>query len=138
MTFPAKSNTFDSESYNPDQRTRERNTMKGLPNMQGMMRQVQKMQEKMAQVQEELEGKTVVGDAGGGMVKVTANGKQRIVKVKIEKEVVNPEDVELLEDLVVAATNKALEEAGKLAQDEMAKVTSGMLPNIPGLNLPGM
>jgi hypothetical protein len=112
--------------------------MKGLPNMQGMMKQVQKMQEKMAQVQEELEGKTVVGDAGGGMVKVTANGKQRIIKVKIEKEVVNPEDVELLEDLVVAATNKALEEAGKLAQEEMAKVTSGMMPNIPGLNLPGM
>jgi hypothetical protein len=79
-----------------------------------------------------------VGDAGGGMVKVTANGKQRIIKVKIEKEVVNPDDVELLEDLVVAATNKALEEAGKLAQDEMSKATSGMLPNIPGLSLPGM
>lgn len=111
--------------------------MKGLPNMAGMMKQVQKMQEKMAQVQEELETKTAIGEAGGGMVKVTANGKQHIVKIQIDKEVVNPDDVEMLEDLVVAATNKALDEAGKMAQEEMAKVTSGMLPNIPGLNLPG-
>ena len=112
--------------------------MKGLPNMQGMMKQVQKMQEKMAQVQEELESKTVVGEAGGGMVKATANGKQRIIQLKIEKEVVDPNDIEMLEDLVVAATNKAIDEAGKMAQDEMAKATSGMMPNIPGLNLPGM
>ena len=112
--------------------------MKGLPNMAGMMKQVQKMQEKMAQVQDELEAKTVVGEAGGGMVKATVNGKQHLVKIQIDKEVVNPEDVEMLEDLVVAATNKALEEASKMAQEEMARVTSGMLPNIPGLNLPGL
>lgn len=112
--------------------------MKGLPNMAGMMKQVQKMQEKMAEVQEGLETKTVVGDAGGGMVKVTANGKQRIVKVTIEKEVVNPDDLEMLEDLVLAATNKAIEEATRMAQEEMTKATSGLLPNIPGLNMPGM
>lgn len=112
--------------------------MKGVPNMAGMMKQVQKMQEKMAEVQEGLEAKTVVGDAGGGMVKVTANGKQRIVKVVIDKEVVNPDDVEMLEDLVLAATNKAIEDAGRMAQEEMSKATSGLLPNIPGLNLPGM
>ncbi len=111
--------------------------MKGLPNMAGMMKQVQKMQEKMAQVQEELETKTAIGEAGGGMVKVTANGKQHIVKIQIDKEVVNPDDIEMLEDLVLAATNKALDDAGKMAQEEMAKVTNGMLPNIPGLNLPG-
>lgn len=110
-------------------------TMKGLPNMAGMMKQVQQMQEKMARVQEELETKTVTGEAGGGMVKATANGKQQLLKVEIDKEVVNPEDVEILEDLVVAACNKALEEASRMAQEEMAKVTSGMLP--PGLNLPG-
>ena len=111
--------------------------MAGLPNMAGMMKQIQKMQEKMSQVQEGLEAKTVVGESGGGMVKVTANGKQHLVKIAIEKEVVNPEDIEMLEDLVLAAANKALEDAGKMAQEEMSKVTSGMLPNIPGLNLPG-
>jgi len=112
--------------------------MKGVPNMAGMMKQVQKMQEKMAQVQEELESRTVVGESGGGMVKATANGKQHIVGIRIEKEVVNPEDVEMLEDLVVAAVNKALEDASAMAQEEMAKATSGMLPNIPGLNFPGL
>jgi nucleoid-associated protein EbfC len=111
--------------------------MKGIPNMAGMMKQVQKMQEKMARVQEELETRTVVGEAGGGMVKVTANGKQMVTAIHIEKEVVNPEDVDMLEDLVVAAVNKALADAAKMAQEEMAKATDGMLPNIPGLNLPG-
>ena len=112
--------------------------MPGLPNMSGMMKQIQKFQEKMAQVQEELEAKTVVAEAGGGVVKATANGKQRLVKIQIEKEAVDPLDVEMLEDLVLAASNKALEEAGKMAQEELAKVTNGMLPNIPGLNIPGM
>ncbi len=109
----------------------------GMPNMQAMMKQVQKMQERVAQVQAELEHKTVVGDAGGGMVKVTANGKQQIVKIEIEPEVVKAEEKDLLEDLVVAATNQALEKAAALAQEEMQKATRGMLPNIPGLNIPG-
>jgi hypothetical protein len=112
--------------------------MRGLPNMQGMMKQLQKMQDNIARVQAELETKTVTGEAGGGMVKVTANGKQQLVKITMEKEVVNPDDVEMLEDLVLAAANKALEEAGKLAQDEMAKATNGLMPNIPGLSLPGL
>jgi hypothetical protein len=111
--------------------------MKGLPNLTGVMKQVQEMQEKMALVQEELEQKTVTAEAGGGMVKVTANGRQRIVTIAMDKEVVNPSDIEMLEDLVLAATNKALDDAAKMAQDEMSKVTTGLLPNIPGLNLPG-
>lgn len=112
--------------------------MKGMPNMAGMMKQVQKMQEKMAQVQQELEQKTITAESGGGMVKVTANGKQQLVRIQIDKEVVNADDVEMLEDLVLAAANKAIEDAAKMAQEEMSKATSGMLPNIPGLNLPGM
>jgi len=111
--------------------------MAGPPNMMGMMKQLQKVQEKIAQVQEDLESKTVISESGGGMVKITANGKQQIVKIEIDKEVVNPSDIEMLEDLVLAATNKALQDAGKMAQEEMAKATSGMLPNIPGLGIPG-
>jgi DNA-binding YbaB/EbfC family protein len=112
--------------------------MPGLPNMQGMMKQIQKMQDAMARVQQELETKTVIAEAGGGMVKVTANGKQHLTAITIEKEAVNPEDVEMLEDLVLAAVNKALDDAGKMAQEEISRATNGMLPNIPGLNLPGL
>ena len=111
--------------------------MAGIPNMMGMMKQLQKVQEKMAQAQEALESKTVVAESGGGMVKVTVNGKQQLISIKIDKEVVNPSDTEMLEDLVLAAVNKALQDAAKMAQEEMAKATDGMLPNIPGLSMPG-
>ncbi len=109
----------------------------GTPNMKDVLKQVQKVQEQIAQVQEKLENKTVTVEVGGGMVKVTAHGKQRIVKMQIEKDVINPAEGDMLEDLVVAGVNKALEESTKLAQEELGKVTSGMLPKIPGLTLPG-
>jgi DNA-binding YbaB/EbfC family protein len=105
------------------------------PNLQGMMKEIQ---ERIAKAQSNLENLSVTSDAGGGMVRVTANGRQQITKIQIEKEVVNPEDIGMLEDLVVAAVNKALEESSKTAQEEMAKATSGLLPNIPGLTFPGM
>lgn len=108
-----------------------------MPNMQGMMKQVQKLQEKMAKVQEELEQRTLVAESGGGMVKVTVNGKQEILKIEMEREVVNPEEMEMLEDLILAAVNKGLEDSRKMVQEEMSKVTAGVLPQIPGLNFPG-
>ncbi len=105
--------------------------VKGLGDM---MKQMQKMQAKMEEIQRELEEKRVEGTAGGGMVRVTANGKQEIISVKIEKEVVNPDEVEMLEDLIVAAVNQVKEKAGELQAEEMSKLTGGM--KIPGLNLP--
>ncbi len=108
--------------------------MKG--GMQGMLKQVQKMQEEMQKVQGELANKTVTEEAGGGMIKASANGNKQIISVEIDPQVIKAEEKEILEDLVVAAVNKALESAGKMAEEEMAKVTKGMLP--PGLNIPGM
>ncbi|MFQ5799528.1 MAG: YbaB/EbfC family nucleoid-associated protein [Bacteroidota bacterium] len=109
----------------------------GTPNMKDVLKQVQKVQEQIAQVQAELENKTVTVEVGGGMVRVTANGKQHIIRIQVEKEVINPAEGDMLEDLIVAGVNKALEESTKLAQEELGKVTSGMLPKIPGLTLPG-
>lgn len=108
--------------------------MKG--GMQGMMKQVQKMQEEMQRVQTELGSKTVSEEAGGGMIKATANGNKEIVSVLIDQQVINPDEKEILEDLVVAAVNKALQSAARMAEEEMTKVTKGMLP--PGLNIPGL
>jgi len=99
-----------------------------------MMKQVQKMQAKMEEMQAKLEDERIEGTAGGGMVRVVANGKQEIIEVKIEKEVVDPDDVEMLEDLVVAAVNQAQEKAQELAAEKMSGLTGGL--KIPGLNLP--
>jgi nucleoid-associated protein EbfC len=108
--------------------------MKG--GMQGMLKQVQKMQEEMQRVQGELGNLTVSEEAGGGMIKATANGNREIISLEIDPQVINKDEKEILEDLVVAAVNKATGSAAKMAEEEMAKVTKGMIP--PGMNIPGM
>ncbi|MGM9571079.1 MAG: YbaB/EbfC family nucleoid-associated protein [bacterium] len=100
-------------------------------NMNKMMKQVQEMQKKMMQTQEELKNKTVEATAGGGVVKVTANGHNQILNVTIDPSAVDPDDVEMLQDLVTAAVNEALRKAQELMTKEMGKITGGM--NIPGL-----
>lgn len=95
------------------------------------MRQAQKMKQKLEKVQAEVGQRTVEGTAGGGMVVVTANCKNEILAVKVEKDVVNADDVEMLQDLIVAATNQALARAQETMQSEVAKITGGM--GLPGM-----
>jgi DNA-binding YbaB/EbfC family protein len=102
--------------------------MKGMGNM---MKQAQKLQSKMLKMQEELAEKSVESSAGGGMVKVVANGRQQVLSIELDKEVVDPEDVEMLQDLILAAVNDALNKAQEMVASEMGKLTGGM--NIPGL-----
>jgi DNA-binding YbaB/EbfC family protein len=101
---------------------------KGLGNI---MKQAQLMQQKMARMQEELAERQVEASAGGGMVSAVVNGRQQLLSLSIEKSVVDPEDVEMLQDLVLAAVNEAIKKSQEMMQQEMAKVTGGM--NIPGL-----
>jgi len=101
--------------------------MKGMGNM---MKQAQKLQSKMLKMQEELAEKTVESTAGGGMVKAVANGRQQIVSISLEKEVVDPEDIEMLQDLILAAVNDALTKAQEMVASEMGKLTGGF--NLPG------
>lgn len=97
-----------------------------------MLKQLQQMQAKMAKIQEDLGNKTVTGTAGGGMVEVVANGHQKVLSVTLTPEVVDPADVEMLQDLVLAAVNDAMDKARELASKEMGAVTAGIgLP--PGL-----
>ncbi|HKK00862.1 MAG TPA: YbaB/EbfC family nucleoid-associated protein [Desulfuromonadales bacterium] len=101
---------------------------KGLGNI---MKQAQQMQQKMNRVQAELAERQVEATVGGGMVTAVVNGQQQLVSLKIEKGVVDPEDVEMLQDLVLAAVNEALKKSQEMVQEEMGKVTGGF--NIPGL-----
>ena len=96
-----------------------------------LMRQAQKLQEEMMKAQEEAKKKTAEATAGGGMVTVVASGAGNLVSIKIEKDVVNPEDVEMLQDLILAASNEAIRRAQEMVSSEMSKLTGG-------LNLPGM
>ncbi len=102
-------------------------------NLSNIMKQAQKMQEKMGKVQEELALKSVEASSGGGMVTAKVNGKNELLSITIDKTVVDPEDVEMLEDLVMAAVNEAFKRSQEMISEEMGKVTSGMGLNIPGL-----
>ena len=100
-------------------------------NMQQMMKQARKMQEQLAAAQETIAQSTVDASAGGGMVKVTVSGDMQVTSLKIDPGAIDPEDVEMLEDMVVAAVNEALRGVGELANRQMGAVTGGL--NIPGM-----
>ena len=102
--------------------------MNGMGNV---MKQAQKLQTKMLKLQEEMAEKTVETTSGGGMVKVVANGRQQVLSIQIEKEVVDADDVEMLQDLILAAVNDALLKSQEMVSQEMSKLTGGL--NIPGL-----
>ena len=99
----------------------------------GILQQAQQLQERLANVQQELAGRTVEASAGGGMVTATVNGKLEVVQIRIEPTLLESKDVEMLQDLVVAAVNEAIRSAQRLVADEMSKVTGGL-----GIKLPGM
>lgn len=107
--------------------------MKGFGDM---VKQAQKIGAKIAKIQEELAKKTVTVTSGGGMVTVTANGQKEITEIKIDPEVINSDDKEMLEDLLQAAVNEALGRVDEMTKEEMSKITGGL--NISGLNIPGL
>ena len=108
--------------------------MKNIPNMNALLKQAQKIQSRITKLQEELEQRTVEASAGGGMVTVVVNGKQEVLSIKIDPEVVNPDDIEMLQDLIIAAVNEGLTRAKEMINEEMGKITQGLgLPNMPGL-----
>ena len=105
-----------------------------MKNLGNIMKQAQEMQSRMAKMQEELAATEVSGQSGGGMVEITLNGQQAVQRIKLDPSIVDPTDVELLEDLIIAAFNDAQKRLADLTQQNLSKVTGGL--NIPGLNLP--
>ncbi len=103
----------------------------GPGNMNQMLKQAQKMQEDMASLQEDLDSREYTATSGGGMIEVTVDGKHQIKSLKIKPDAVDPDDVEMLEDLITVAVNEAVANAAKTAEEEMGAITGGM--NIPGL-----
>ncbi len=109
------------------------------PNMSALLKQAQKMQEQLSKAQEELDNLKAEGTSGGGMIKVIANGKQEVELVKIDPEVIDAKDPEMLEDLILAAVNQAIEKAGEMAREHMNNMTGGMLGGVPGgMKMPGL
>src|SRR4051812_1379047 len=106
----------------------------GMFDMMGMMGKAKEMQAKLQQAKEGLANITATGEAGAGMVKATVNGQHQVLKIEIDRDLVKPEETEMLQDLCVAAVNKAMQEVSEKAKVEMKKATEGILPNIPGLD----
>ena len=106
-----------------------------MSNMFGKMRE---MQSKLKEVQENLESITAEGESGGGMVKAIVNGRKKVISVSIEESLMTPQDKEMVQDLVVAAINSALQNVEAKSNDEIKKTTEGMMPNIPGLDFSKM
>ena len=103
----------------------------------GMMGKVKELQDKMQQAQQELQHITASGEAGGGLVRATANGHRKLLKLEIDESLLTPQDREMASDLIVAAVNKAMESAAEQARAEIQRKTSGLMPNVPGLDLSG-
>jgi len=106
-----------------------------MSNMFGKMRE---MQAKLKEVQENLDTLTAEGESGGGMVKATVNGRKKVLSIEIEESLMTPQDKEMLQDLIVAAINNALQNVEAKSNDEIKKTTEGMMPNIPGLDFSKM
>ena len=106
-----------------------------MSNMFGKMRE---MQSKLKEVQENLESITAEGESGGGLVKAIVNGRKKVISVSIEESLMTPQDKEMVQDLVVAAINSALQNVESKSNDEIKKTTEGMMPNIPGLDFSKM
>lgn len=110
-----------------------------MQNMADLFGKINEFQSKMNELKNELARTEVNAEAGGGMVKVTANGNREIISIKLDKDIVDPEDMEMLEDLIVAGINKALSEAERMNKEKMGELTKGILPGgIPGLDLGNM
>jgi len=114
--------------WRDERKRKEKGMTKGFGNI---LKQAQQMHARIAQLQEEMAGKTVEASSGGGMVTMVMNGKQEILSVRIDREVVNKEDVEMLQDLIAAAVNEAIRKSHEMMQEEMKKITGGL--SIPGL-----
>ncbi|HAS47475.1 MAG TPA: DNA-binding protein [Microscillaceae bacterium] len=106
--------------------------------LNNLMGKVKEMQDKMKEVQDNLAQIKVTAESGAGMVKATVNGKRQVISIEVDADLVKPEDQEMMQDLIVAAINKAMEDADVMAKEKMSEATQGMMPNIPGFDLNNM
>ena len=107
-------------------------------NMMDMFGKMKEVQSRMKDAQESLRNVTEMGDSGAGMVRVTVNGLKNVLSIEIDPDLIRPDDREMLQDLIVAATNKAMSNVETKAREHLRQATEGLLPNIPGLNLDGL